>query len=488
MNKESSSTSKSISPDPTHYNNNGKIQKKEEEIEKKANKNPITFGKCSRLYFYILGSGSFKLVSSLLLGANSIHEDGIGLFGFCPVIYNYNFIQSIYTYIGYIIFGLIFYFFRDVSTKDKKDDNTIKYKNTFQQNYISSMREKTFQIDEKTKNIKWEILLLCIAFVVQSETKKMLYKEGFQFFNFWTLEIIFMQFLMGRYFIIYFYAHHKISILFNVLFGSSILIIASFLPTSLSTENKGNSYQNINNKFGNYFYCILFILVFIVLSIIFCFSRIYSKVLMQIKFVSPYKIIFLFGITGMIISITSSLVAYSIDYEDNLINYFSELRSVLDKGKTYKFYGEIFLVYPLYIFSNFMEFTFEMLTIYYLNPIYILMTNTLYYGISELIFFLLNSSSDGLVIIHFILTELTEILISLGLMVYLEIIELNFCGFDKNLKSTIIKKGEDETKLIFHGFPIIDEDDDMDEDFDIEKNNTSMDSKQFGDINRYHNI
>ena len=212
------------------------------------------------------------------------------------------------------------------------------------------MREKTFQIDEKTKNIKWEILLLCFAFVVQSETKKMLYKEGFQFFNFWTLEIIFMQFLMGRYFIIYFYAHHKISISFNVLIGSSILIIASFLPTSLSTENKGNSYQNINNKFGNYFYCILFILVFIVLSIIFCFSRIYSKVLMQIKFVSPYKIIFLFGITGIIISITSSLIAYSIDYEDNLINYFSELRSELDKGKTYKFYGEIFLVYPYTLF------------------------------------------------------------------------------------------------------------------------------------------
>lgn len=209
MNKESSSTSKSISPDPTHYNNNGKIQKKEEEIEKKTNKNPITFGKCSRLYFYILGSGSFKLVSSLLLGANSIYEDGIGLFGFCPVIYNYNFIQSIYTYIGYIIFGLIFYFFRDVSTKDKKDDNTIKYKNTFQQNYISSMREKTFQIDEKTKNIKWEILLLCIAFVVQSETKKMLYKEGFQFFNFWTLEIIFMLHFLRKYFIIDFLSIKK---------------------------------------------------------------------------------------------------------------------------------------------------------------------------------------------------------------------------------------------------------------------------------------
>ena len=488
MDKESSNNSKNSSPNPTYCNNNANVPQKEVTNEETENKKPITFGKCSRLYFYILGSGSFKLVSSLLLGAKSIYEDGIGLFGFCPVIYNYNFLQSIYTYIGYIIFGLIFYFFKDVSAKDRNDDYSIKTKNSFQSSYINLIRQKSFQREEKQKkSIKWEILILCIVFVVHIETKKMLYKEGFQFFNFWTVEIIFMQFLMGKYFITYFYAHHKISILHNALIGSSILIIASFLPTSLSTENQGNAYQNINNKFGNYFYCILFILVFIVLSIIFCFSRIYSKVLMQIKFVSPYKLIFLFGICGIIISLISSLVAYSIDYEDNLINYFSELKSVLDKGKTYKFYGEIFLVYPVYIFSNFMEFTFEMLTIYYLNPFYILMTNTLYYGISELIFYMLNLSGDGLVITHFLLTELTEIVICLGLMVYLEIIELNFCGLDKNLRSTIIKKGEDEFKSIWHNYPEMDEEDDMDDELDRNKNLT-RESKEFGDINRYHNI
>ena len=42
------------------------------------------------------------------------------------------------------------------------------------------------------------------------------------------------------------------------------------------------------------------------------------------------------------------------------------MRVVLDKGKKYRFYGEIFLVSPMYSFSNALEFIFEIITIYYL--------------------------------------------------------------------------------------------------------------------------
>ena len=37
-------------------------------------------------------------------------------------------------------------------------------------------------------------------------------------------------------------------------------------------------------------------------------------------------------------------------------------------------------------------------------------------------------------------------------MVFLEIIELNFCGLNKNLRSTIIQKGEDEFKSTLNSF------------------------------------
>ena len=84
------------------------------------------------------------------------------------------------------------------------------------------------------------------------------------------------------------------------------------------------------------------ILLFAILSFIFCFTRVYSKILMQIKFISPYKLVILFGFSGLIISLIASIIGYYIDYQDNLFNYFSSMKSVLDNGKKYQFYSEIF--------------------------------------------------------------------------------------------------------------------------------------------------
>ena len=414
------------------------------------NKKPITFGKCSRFYLYILGSGSFKMLSSLILGSNKDKENEFGLFGFCPVLNQYNFIQSIYTYIGYIIFGLIFYYFKDPDKSDSKEKKEIKENYDFPKRVGSLYKNisATKNIDKVKKNINLEIFFLCVVFAVHIETKKVLYIQGFQYFNLWTTEIIFMQWLMRKYFTIDYYKHHKISLLFNSIFCSSILILTTFLPNSLYEDGKENSFQNIKKKLGSYFYGLLLIIVYMVLSTAFCFTRIYSKVLMQIKFISPYKLVFLFGIAGLVISFIVSIIGKYIGFSDNLVNYFSSMKSVLDKGETYQFYGEIFLVSPTCAFANAMEFIFEILTIYYLNPFYILLSNTLYYTISQLIYFLLNLSSDRLVIIHFIITELTEFFTCLGLMVYLEVIELNCWGLNYDLKKTIMEKAEIEFKLL----------------------------------------
>ena len=282
----------------------------EEIIEK--NKKPITFGKCSRFYLYILASGSCKMLSTLILGAKNIKENGIGLFGFCPVLIKFNFVQSIFTYIGFIIFGLIFYYCKDPekskSKEKKENDESFNRMRTFLKNIAQN---KT--INNVKKNINLKIVFLCIAFAVHIETKKLLYNEGFQFFNLWTAEIIFMQLLMRKYFTIDYYKHHKVSILFNAIFCSSILIFTSFLPSSLYYEDQENyvpesSLQNLKDKLGSYFYSILLIAVYMILSFVFCFTRIYSKVLMEIKFISPYKKVFLFVIASLIISLLACVV------------------------------------------------------------------------------------------------------------------------------------------------------------------------------------
>ena len=447
---------------------NDSFEYKKEEKKFKYNyekpKRKITIGKCSRFYLYILFSGIFKLLSLILLGDNNAFNGGIGLFGFCPILKNFNFMQSIDIYLGYLIFGLIFNHYKReneiegnelklLDEKAKEFDDFLKKMTTVRNNFIVNKPGRI------TKNLRKKFFLACLSFVAHIEIKKVLYIKGFQFFNFWTLEIIFIIFLMKKYFKIDFYIHHKVSVIFIVSTVSITLFIASLLPSNISGEYGGNAYQNINIRLGSYFYFILFILLFAFLSFIYSYSRTFSKALMQIAFISPYKLIFLFGITGLIVSLIAANVAYFINYSDNLPDYFSKLGDVYSEGK-YKFFGEIFLVWPAYAFFSFMELNFEILTIYYLNPFFVLMTNNVYYIISELISFLLNLTGNGLSIVQFILAELSEFFAILGYMVYLEILELNFCGLNKYLRRAISEKGEKEFIQLKENMSKVDDDED----------------------------
>jgi hypothetical protein len=389
----------------------------------------ISIGECSSLYLYILWSGCFKLLTLIILGQKQNNDKGFGLFGFSPIMNNYNFIQSILTYLGYILFGTIFYFWK----------RKINIKNEIPNTFLEKSRIK--RIKNIKKASKLFIILVCFTVVFYIESLNILYIYGFQFLDYWPSEIIFYLFFLKKYFKIEFYLHQKISILFIVTVCSIMLLIASFLPTSLSDDNPGNAYENVQNKFGNYFYCIPFILLFFLMNFIYSFSRTYSKILFQINFISTYILIIFIGIIGFIICFSASLISYKYDYYDNLISYFNDLGELLNKNEKYMFYSEIFLVCPLYAFGKFMQLLFEMLIIYHLNPLYVLITNNLCYGISKLVNFII-SGTDNLP--HFIFAELTEVLAVLGYLVYLEIFELNFCGLNENLRTKIIEKGENE--------------------------------------------
>ena len=445
----------------------------------------ITIGKCSRTYLYILGSPLFKFFSLLLLGEDTISfnkdsSDGIGLFGFCPSLKNFNFMQSLLTYFGYIVFGIVFLYFKKIKQSANNDLEKEEKSEKSEKNEKNEKKDKLIY-NRPYINIKYlwkQIILVGLFFSLHIEIKKILYIKGFQFFNFWTIEVIFIQHFMRKYFIIYFYKHHKFAIIFNATVCSAILLTCSFLPTSLSNDNPGNSYQNIKTRLGSYFFCVLFILLFLILSYIYAFSRVYSKVLMQFRFISPFKVIILYGIFGFTICLIAFGVSSAIKYEDNITNYINIMKDILRKGKIYKFWVEIFCVYPFFSFISFMEIYFEILTIYYLNPFYILMTNTIYYGITEVIYFLKNSEIDKIKVVHFILTELAEIFCLLGLMIYLEILVLNFCKLNEKVKSRLIEKGEEEfRRLSFKGARNIFIDDGDEEDEEDDNNNNNNEDK-----------
>ena len=415
-----------------------------DDFENKRYKKLITIGICSRFYLFIIYSGIFKMLSMILLGSSNkkYSEDGIGLFGFSPILVKFSFMQSIYKYFGFIIFGIIFYFFKSVGKAEKKIKINV---NNLKNHYSLIYTTKNKYVSKYTIKM---LLLTTVSFIFFTEVKKFLYKYGLQFSNFWTIEILWTYYFLKKYFIVDYYKHHKIAIIFIISSGSIFLLAASFLPNSLNAANPRTAYENVKNFTGSYYYCFLITAFFVFLSCNLGFSRAVAKALMEINFISPYGIIIYYGILGFIVCLIASIISYIIDYNDNLVNYFSSLKLDLDQGKKYKFYAEIFGVSISYAFICFMEITFEILTIYYLNPFYVLMTDAFYFLIIKLIEFLMNMPDDKLFIIHFILAEIPEILVTLGYMVFLEIIELNFCGLNKNLRTAIIEKGEDEFKIL----------------------------------------
>ena len=388
--------------------------------DNKKKRRLITLGKCSKFNLYILGSAIFKLLYLFILGDS---DKNIGMFGFCPILFSYISMQSLYTYVGYIVIGVIWW----MATKKRKKEIKVS---------SGSFIYNNPEFRTNTKKTNFYIFLVCFCFIIWIETENILYSLGFHLLNFWTFETIFSILLMKKYFVFNFYRHHKCSLIFIISACSACLLIASFLPNS-STGGL-NCYQVIKQKYGNYLYSLLFIIFFIFLSFSYSFSRTVLKVIMQARFISASIFIIFIGITGVVLSLVYSFVLYYLNFENNIIDYFKVFK---DAKRDYKFYLEIFLVNPLFIIAKYFQLYFEIQSIFYLNPVYGLLINNICFGTQKFIMFILYKFSG---VLNFIFSEFSEIFGIFGYIFYLEILELNFCGLSDDLKKRITLKGEDE--------------------------------------------
>ena len=402
-------------------NNNNDINTRQTLISK--NKKLITIGNCSKFYFYILGSTLFKLFSLFLLG---FKKRDTGIFGFVPVLYSYRSMQSIYTYLSYIIFGIIFH------SCSKGEDN---YNKQFRDRTLSAVYDKLMNQNKIKTN--FIMILTCFCFAIYNEIQNVLYSFKYQDYDYWSFDILFTFLLMKKYFEVDVQKHHKCSIIFVTIICTVLLFIVSFLPNSIT--NGLNQYQFIEEQLGSYFYSIIFIAIFLLLSLIYSFARNFSKVLMQSKFVSFYILIIFIGIAGLITTIIISTISYFYE-RDNFISYFIELKN----HTTWEILRDVLIVVPIFLISQFMQIYFEILIIYYLNPIYTLVLNNINYGIKRLILFLFDINMEYFA--NFILSEISEIVAIIGYIINLEIIELNFCGLSDNIRRNIMYKAQREFK------------------------------------------
>jgi hypothetical protein len=304
-----------------------------------------------------------------------------------------------------------------------------------------------------------------------------MYLFDFSGLDFWTVDLLFIIIFMHSNFVINSGKHKKYSMIFIILLVTILLLISSFLPkTDHDKEEEKikdkNTYQLIKAITGNNYSFIIIALIFFSLSCLLSYLRVQEKVLMDFHFLSPYRLIFFIGFVGFILSIVILTLTTNLKcseenafirdkclisrirknktefYYDNLVKYFEELKS---NKNGYEFYLEIILMPLLFLVISFFEFLGEIITIYYLSPIYILVRDNIYYGTIKLIFLLYNLNKNYkqyMTLEQFIILEFAEILAILGYTVYFEIIELRCLGLDRDLKKNIIRRSRIESPIM----------------------------------------
>ena len=245
-------------------------------------------------------------------------------------------------------------------------------------------------------------------------------------YNFWIFDIPFM--MLFSYFILKekLYKHHFVSLILIIFFGIVIIVI----------------YYLFSNTDNELFFKILNTLV---IEIIFSLEIVIAKYAIEYKFCSPYEICLMEGIVILIINllllILFTFVPLSeinyikyIEYDgkiylDNFIQYFSQIS-----------YIEAIL-FIIIMLSRFGFNIFCLLTTKYFTPshiIIILIIGEVYFALKDLVFSWKK----------FVLSGLYIILIFV-LLVFLEIIEINCYGFQKNTEKNIsIRAKEIDLTLI----------------------------------------
>ena len=201
------------------------------------------------------------------------------------------------------------------------------------------------------------------------------------------------------------------------------------------------------------------------------FSKVMQKKVMDFEYISPLKIVIMYGIISALFSFIALIIASFINcnellmknkfcrisnpaeknliaYFDNIFIFFDNLRNRYHENKT-NFFVEILLVYPLYSFMGFMKYIFEIMIVYYLNPYYVLISDNIYYGTKKLLRLIYNPNDTKIY-----LRLAGEIIALIANLFFLEILEFNCCGLNYDTKMNIQRRekldsSNDNEKYIF---------------------------------------
>ena len=453
----------------------------------------ISFSKFNKNHLYIVYSIIFLILKDIAFGYN--YNDSFKPLFSDQAYENFSehyLIKNILCYLVTFFISLFFYC-RERKKLGKKTFNKL----------IQGPKINYFQFNNKniffTKTTLLSVLIIILWII--DELLIQIY-SFLKDLDFWMIEIIIISYMTSKMFKEKIYLHHKMIIflnLFPIIF--KIMAITLSFNDTCNKVNEGDYYYcyNYNYKYNNFNMCLsknettylnnkeninltgglknyyvvnphlvpIGIIVYLILITIRSYVNSKIKWLMDLKYISENILLMIYGLFGTIICSVICIISTFIKCKDlnaqNKADFFDYVCKVEYDNKTYldnfkivyntitkkksplieilkTCFGILFFFFNKY-FSIFIIKNFTPVHLIFSFPVYfatqkiVLIINTL---IKEKKFFSVNRINY--IESKFSLDFTGDIFSSIGFLVYLEIIELNFCGLDYYLKRKISER------------------------------------------------
>ena len=440
----------------------------------------ITIGKCTKYNIYLLISFLFEFLEEFILGLNNSNKKKpVRIFPFKAKIKDHNLLENFLRITSIFFGGIILYLFeRKNKRKDKDYEVTVEEIDSIKNSSSNNKKEST-PVNLLIIGFLFLFYIILDNFLSQTKTEV----------GFWTFEIMYISIFSHFIFKNKINRHVKLAIYIMLILGI-LDFIGFFLPMTKheNLENMNeltdkNVFDIIIIKNGTYMIPILFLLYELKrIQRDYCWVK--SKYLMDVRSISPYKIFITIGTIGFIFIIIFFSIFTNVPCKTfNNINKIGDDYINIDTGEKLKLYKEycsledydentktlylfydsmklisrdysnteketmleIFLIIPLLFIINVVNEVSRLMMVRFGDPNNILISKNIRTFIKSIIKIIVNEGDEQYITYaQFFLTETEQLISIISNMIYIEVLELRFCGLDYELKKNIAQRSNFE--------------------------------------------
>ena len=427
----------------------------------------ITFGEYNKNYKYIFLVIIFSILANHIftfLFCILFYNKKIGIRSF--IFFQHEYLKDTFTSFGVFIFSFFLLIYENRLSKNEKNVDKTNDLN------LNKGCFKSIEINEEKKkkpSNKKNLLILLMIIIARisldyiNEIISILFN-----FDYFMFILLIVSFINAKIFNIKTYKHHKLAIYLNFIVAFIFQLISFIL--SLTLEENNNQKINLKYKWLIPIGIIIYILYVIILS--FAYAK--MKWFMDINWISLSKLFMAFALLKFLINSIICIILTFIKCNENFIKIYCNLNNgeYYYKENFLIFFKNLSIAYEEYkadlifvicsIILNIFIITIKQFLIlsilknlypeYYFFSIPIVQIFYQIYSIfsSKILegYYFAEGENYKLPLIIFIINIVQNFLAIIGCLIYLEIIELNFCGFNFNLRKNIMKRSDEDAEDI----------------------------------------